>query len=228
MSTVSFGVIYVLFRGWKLERWPTEEKNGSKKLQKKQLMTLLGLAAFVGLAMIAGLEMGLSAFLVAAALLLLGCADEKKVIAEVPWSSILMICGMCILIGVVRIAGGIDLLTELLGKLMNRYTVKPIYSIIGSLLAMVSSISGVVLPGMIPTIPAIAVQTSVNPFAIVTALAYGANITCVSPVSSMGAIALGIMGANREWDSNRLFKRMFAYAFILMGVAAVLAAIGIA
>ena len=98
----------------------------------------------------------------------------------------------------------------------------------GSLLAMVSSISGVVLPGMIPTIPAIAAQTSVNPFAIVTALAYGANITCVSPVSSMGAIALGIMGANREWDSNRLFKRMFAYAFILMGVAAVLAAIGIA
>jgi len=226
MAILTFAVIYIIFRGWKLKRRPVE-KNFSK-LNLKQRITLGGFAAFIILTIIAGFEMGLAAFLVTAVLLLLKCADEKKIIEEVPWASILLICGMCVLIGVVKAAGGIDLLTSLLSRLMNHYTVKPIYSIIGSLLAMVSSVTGVVLPTLIPTIPDIAKSTWTNPYALVTALAYGANITCASPISSMGAIALGIMGSNPEYDTASLFKKMLSISFILMGVAAVWAAIGIA
>ena len=198
------------------------------KLNRQQIITLIGFAAFILLTIVIGFEMGLAAFMVTAILLFLKCADEKKIIAEVPWASILLICGMCVLIGVVTAAGGIDIITNFLKKLMNQYTVKPIYSILGSLLAMVSSVTGVVLPSLIPTIPDIAVSTGTNPYALVTALAYGANITCASPLSSMGAIALGIMGANLEYDISKLFKLMLIMSFILMAVSAVWAAIGIA
>lgn len=227
MAIASFAVIYLIFRGWKLERWPVVKTEENPKLDRKQKLTIVGLLVFVILALVLGYDMGLVAFLVAALLLVLGCADEKRVIAEVPWYSILMICGMCMLIGVVQEAGGIDLLTNVLSKLMNKYTVKPLYSVLGSLLSMVSSITGVVLPSIIPTIPAIAAQTGTDPYALVTALAFGANVTCASPIGSMGAVALGIMSANPQWDNNLLFKKMFTYAFILMGVAAVLAAVGI-
>lgn len=227
LATLTFAVIYILFKGWKLKRWPAEKNGEQQTLNRKQIITLIGYGVFIVLAIVLKLDMGLSAFLVTAVLLLLQCADEKTVIADVPWSSVLLICGMCMMIGVVNQAGGMDLMTDLLGKLMNRYTVKPIYSIIGSILSMVSSVTGVVLPTMIPTIPDIAANTGVNPYALVTALAYGGNITCVSPISSMGAIAMGIMSANPKWDSNELFKKMLKYSFIVMGVAAVWAAIGI-
>lgn len=228
LAVLSFAFLYIVFKGWRLERWPKTKAEDVPKLNSKQVMSMLGMAAFIVLSIVVGFDIGLSAFLVASVLLLLGCADEKKVIATVPWSSILLISGMCMLIGIVQQAGGMDLLTNVLKTMMNRYTVKPLYSIIGSLLAMVSSITGVILPSMIPTIPDIAAAANVNPFAVVTALAFGANCTVTCPVSSMGAIALGIMSTNPKWDSGVLFKRLFLWAFIMMGVAAILAGIGIA
>lgn len=227
MAVLSFVVIYIMFRGWKLERWNVSKGEQLPKLNRKQIYTLIGLLFFAVLSIGVGFEMGLIAFLIATVLLLLGCADEAEVIKDVPWSTIIMISGMCMLIGVVQATGGIDLLTGGLSKLMNQYTVKPLYSILGSLLAMVSSITGVVLPTMIPTIPDIASQVGVNPYSLVTALAFGANITCASPISALGAVALGIMGSNPKWDSSQLFKRMFFYAFVLMGVSALWAALGI-
>ena len=228
MSILSFAFVYIAFRGWKLEKWDAVKGEDMPKLDTKQILSVCGLGAFIILAIVLGLDIGLSAFLVAAVLLLLRCADEKKVIATVPWSSIIMISGMCMLIGVVKAAGGMDLMTNVLSNFMNKLTVKPLYSIIGSLLSMVSSITGVVMPSMVPTIPAIAESTGANPYAIITSLAFGANCTVTCPISSMGAIALGIMSANPEWDSNVLFKRLFIWAFIMMGVAALLAGIGIA
>ena len=228
MAVLSFAVIYVIFRGWKLESRPVEKGEALPRLERKQILTLIGLGVFALLALAAGFDMVLSALLVAAALLLLGCADEKKVIAEVPWSSILMISGMCMLIGVVKAAGGMDQLTGFLSRFMNRWTVKPLYSLIGSLLSMVSSITGVVMPAMVPTIPAMAVKTEADPYAILSALAFGSQITCCSPVSVMGAVALGIMSGNSKWDANALFKKLLLMSLILMGTAALWAGLGLA
>ena len=186
------------------------------------------MVVFIILSIVIGFDIGLSAYLVAAVLLLLRCADEKKVIAMVPWSSVLLISGMCMLIGIVQQAGGMELLTGILEQFMSRYTAKPLYSLIGSLLALVSSTTGVILPSMIPTIPEIAEAAGVNPFGMVTALAFGANSTVISPLNSMGAIAMGIMGSNPNWDTSVLFRRLLTWVFILMGDAALWAAIGIA
>jgi len=228
IAALNFVVIYVYFRGWKLKKRPAEKEAEVGKLGKKQYLTLAGLALFVVLGMVIGFDLGLSAFIVTALLLLLRCADEKEVIANVPWASIIMICGMCILIGTVEAAGGIRLLTNTLSRLMNRYTASPLYSVIGSLLSMVSSMTGVVLPSMIPTMPEIAIQTGVSPLSLVNALACGGEAVCACPVSSMGAIALGIMSTNKAWDSAALFKKMMICALILMISSAIWAAIGIA
>lgn len=228
LASLSFAFIYMVFKGWKLERWPQHSAEKIPKMNSKQIISLFGMAVFIILSIVVGFDIGLSAFLVAAVLLLLRCADEKKVIAMVPWSSVILISGMCMLIGIVQQAGGMELLTEVLENFMNRYTAKPLYSLIGSLLALVSSTTGVILPSMIPTIPEIAEAAGVNPFGMVTALAFGANCAVISPLNSMGAIAMGIMGANPDWDTGVLFRRLLTWVFILMGVAAVLAGIGIA
>lgn len=228
MAVLSFGVVYFIFKGWKLKRREVSDTDEYQKLNKKQWITVTGMIAFILLSIVFELEIGLSAFLVTAVLLLFKCADEKEVISQVSWASILLICGMCILIGMVDYAGGMDLLTGALKKLMNGFTVKPIYSLIGGLLGLVSPATGVVLPSMLPTIPEIAEATNVNPYALVTALAYGTNITCVSPFASMGAISLGIMSANANWNTADLFKSMLKMSLILMVAAMVWTAIGVA
>ena len=228
MATLSFILIYVVFKGWKLKPLPQHEAEEIPKLNSKQIISLIGMVVFIILSIVIGFDIGLSAYLVAAVLLLLRCADEKKVIAMVPWSSVLLISGMCMLIGIVQQAGGMELLTGILEQFMSRYTAKPLYSLIGSLLALVSSTTGVILPSMIPTIPEIAEAAGVNPFGMVTALAFGANSTVISPLNSMGAIAMGIMGSNPNWDTSVLFRRLLTWVFILMGAAALWAAIGIA
>ena len=225
MSVASFVLVYILFRGWKLERFPKQPKADVEKLNQKQIITLIGMAVFIILAIGLKFEIGLCAFLVAAILLLLGCAEEKQVIAEVPWRSTIMICGMCMLIGVVNLAGGMELLTNMLSRFITPYTAKPIYSLIGSLLSMVSSITGVVLPTMLPTIPEVAASVGQDPYSLVTALAFGANITCSSPISSMGAIAVGIMSTIKEWDSDKIFKKMLLFTVVLMAASAVFSAI---
>lgn len=227
LAALNFAVIYVLFKGWKLKSRPVKKDEAVGKMTGKQILTLLGMALFIALGLVVGFDLGLSAFVVTAILLLLGCADEKEIIMTVPWSSILMISGMCMLIGTVEAAGGIDLLTKTLSFFMNKYTVKPQYSVIGSLLSMVSSMTGVVLPSMIPTMPDIAVQTGVSPLALVTALACGGEAVCACPVSSMGAIALGIMSTNKNWDSAVLFKKMMLCALVLMVSSALWAALGV-
>ncbi|MCU6735119.1 SLC13 family permease [Diplocloster agilis] len=228
LSVLTFAVIYIVFKGWKLEKRDVQVSASDMKLNRKQLFTLIGYGIFIVLTVLAGQEMGLVAVFITAVLLVLDCADEKEVISDVPWDSIILICGMCVLIGVTKLAGGVDLLTSLLRGLMNSYTVKPIYSIFGSLLGMVASVSGVTLPAMLPTIPEIAQQTGANPFALVTVLAFGGVAACASPLSPMGAVALSIIGADPKYDTSELFKKMLLATFILTGIAAVWAAIGLA
>ena len=138
-----------------------------------------------------------------------------------------MICGMCMLVGVVSQAGGMDLMTDVLSTVMTTFTVKPIYALIGGLLGLVSSITSVILPTMLPTIPDIATSTGVNPYSLFLALAFCANATCCCPVSSMGAIAYGIMGGKNKWDQDAMFKKMFLWSIILMVFSALMAAVGL-
>lgn len=226
MCCVCFAVLYIGFKGWKLERWTVEKSDEIEKMDRKQILTLIGFFAFMFLSLVFGLDLGLCGIFIAAVLVILGCADQKKIIAEVPWNSIVMISGMCIFVGVVKTAGGMDLLTDMLIKVMTRTTVKPIYALIGGLLGLVSSITSVILPSMLPTIPNVAAATGVNPYALFLAVSFCANTCSCSPVNSMGAMAYGIMGGKKKWDQDVLFKKMFLWSFIMLIVVVILAAVG--
>ena len=58
------------------------------------------------------LDTGLFAFVVAAVLILLGCADEKKAIKSIPWGTLVFICGVGTLINVINTLGGIELISK--------------------------------------------------------------------------------------------------------------------
>lgn len=221
-------VLYIGFKGFKLEKWPVEKSVNLTKPNREQAISLIGLAAFVVLALVFKLDLALSGILVATVMVLLGCADIKKIIAQVPWATIVMICGMCILVGVVQQAGGLQLLTDTLKLVMNKWTVKPIYALIGGILGLVSSMTSVICPTMLPTIPDIAASTGVAPAALFLSLTFVANTTAGCPFNSLGGMACGVAAGRNKWDNDKVFRGMLWWSLILMVAASVFCALGVA
>lgn len=67
----------------------------------------------------------------AAMLLLLEVVDQEKAIYGIPWSTLILVSGVAILVNVVNIAGGIDMLSAILASIMTERTAPNIVSEIG-------------------------------------------------------------------------------------------------
>ncbi len=63
------------------------------------------------------IDVGLVAIIFSVIALLLKLAPQKEVIAKIPWNTIIMICGVGMLIGVAIEAGTIDMLSTWAGSI---------------------------------------------------------------------------------------------------------------
>jgi len=164
---------------------------------------------------------GLIAFTGGALLLLMRVADQDRVIAAMPWSTLILVCGVGVLLKVCDQAGGIQYMTdEVLRPMMNHWTVAPLMAIIGGLMSIVSSASGVVLPTLIPTVPDLVNKVGGDATTVVSAIIMGAHVVTNSPLSTLGALA--VASAGRDVNKERLFRGLLLLAFAGLGYAAVI------
>ena len=70
-----------------------------------------------------------------------------------PWSTILMVSGVTMLVAIVEKAGGMDLFTALLARLATPATVNGMIAFVTGAISIYSSTSGVVLPTFLPLAP---------------------------------------------------------------------------
>ncbi|MBB6215662.1 Na+/H+ antiporter NhaD/arsenite permease-like protein [Anaerosolibacter carboniphilus] len=219
-------VMYVVLGGFKLKADVGVTKEKPAAFNGVQIQTLVVIALVVAAIIVLNLNIGMIAFLGGATLLLLGAADEKKTIASMPWSTLLLVCGVGVLVNVVDKAGGITYLTDTLSAFMGTKTAAPILTIVGGLMSAVSSASGVVMPTLIPTVPGL-VETmggAVKGETLISAIILGAHFVTNSPLSTLGALA---MASADESETDKLFGQLLILGFggILFG--ALLVFIGI-
>ena len=98
-----------------------QEKLPAFNLQ--QWLSLAGLVMLTIGALFFSWNVGLTGFLIGSILLILGCGNEKKAIAAVPWNVILMVLGVGILMNIISISGGIDIMVSALEAVMGKRTV---------------------------------------------------------------------------------------------------------
>ena len=158
--------------------------------------------------------MGLASFGVAAILSFLNVSDETAALRRIPWGTLLLICGVGVLMNIIILTGGIDLLSDALASIMSDSTAVSILGITAGVLSWFSSTSGVVMPTLIPTVPHILTQmgSSANPVEWVTAITMVSNTAGISPLSTGGALALAAYSAEgglKDGELDRLFLRMF-------------------
>ncbi|MGM8929889.1 SLC13 family permease [Salinicola halophyticus] len=156
-------------------------------------------------------DIGLIASVFSVIALLMKLGDERKAIASLPWGTIIMICGVGMLISVAIKAGTIDLLGSWIGTNIPPALIPVAFGVVAAFMSLFASTLGVVTPALFPLVPSLAGTLSIDPMIIFIAIVVGAQATSISPFSSGGSLILGSCPTD-EARSGLLPKLLFRAA----------------
>lgn len=229
-------VLYFFVFKWHKYKKPVEEKseeneeNASEPFKKEHVFTVIGIVLVALLSMVFGMNVGLVSFAVSVVLLILGAADEAEAFKKIPWSTLVMITGVGMLISVVTELGGIKLISDIMQMIMNEYLASAVATLFSGVTSWVSSASGVVMPTYIPMVEQWMQNIpNLNPVDVVTGICIGSNVAAFSPLSSCGAIMLAAYSNSKvatPEGRNKMFIRLFVFSAACIAVSAVVALTG--
>ena len=123
--------------------------------------------------------------------LMLKLGDQKKALNFVPFSTIILVCGVGMLVSVATSAGAVDMFSSWIGENLSATAAKLVIALVAGCMSFFSSTLGVVGPALIPMIPNIAGATGVSVTALVSGIMIGGHFAGVSPFSTGGAMTFG-------------------------------------
>lgn len=214
---------YLLFGGLTLLRKGRAEAVDEAKptpLTVKHWATIAVLTLWILGVVFLNYQPGLSAFVAATVLIVLNMADDAASVKGVPWSVILMVCGVSVLVGVMDKTGGMDLFTTLLSKIMTLQTANGMMAFVTGVISTYSSTSGVVYPAFLPTVASVAEKIGGgDPLQLALSINVGAALVDVSPLSTIGALAIAAV-STAAVDTRKLFRNMLLWGFAMTIVGA--------
>jgi di/tricarboxylate transporter len=186
----------------------------------KHWITLGVIAVWILCVIFLGYPPGLSAFIAAAALILARLAEDSASMKSIPWTVIVMVCGVGVLMGVLDKTGGMDLFTTGLSAITTPETANGMMAFVTGVISTYSSTSGVVYPAFLPTVTDLAEKLGGgNPLEIALSINVGAALVDVSPLSTIGALALAAVPAGAA-DTKKLFRSLLIWGFSMTLVGA--------
>jgi di/tricarboxylate transporter len=217
---------FLLLGGWRLFR-PSAAAAGAgtietpQPLEARHWLTAAGIAALIVAVAALGLDVGMVALIVATVLILLRAADEANAIQRMPWSVILMVTGVSVLIALLTKTQGLELITSGIARLASPATIEPLVAFGTGLVSVYSSTSGVVLPAFLPMAPQLAERLGgLDPLPIAWSMNVSASLVDLSSLSTVGA--LYIAGAAPGTDVRRLFNALLVWGLAMSVVGAAL------
>jgi di/tricarboxylate transporter len=218
---VAFGA-YFIFGGLKLlaraDRVEAEPAL-AERLNGHQLLTLGLIGILVLGVIIGGFSIGMAAFAGAVLLSLVRAADDDEAIKGMPWSTILMVCGVTVLISLLEKTGGMELFTGMLSSVATQATIIPFMAVAIGVVSAYSSTSGVVLPAFLPTVPGIIESLGGgNALALASTMNVAGHLVDVSPLSTLGALCVAAVPVGEM--SRRLFNQLLAWGLSMTVVGA--------
>ena len=219
---------YLVFGGLKLWKQGSTNSKASalasivvEAFNRQQLITLTGIGLLMVLALGFKFDVGLTSFTIGAVLTMLNAADENQAVKSMPWNTIMMVCGVTILIGLMKNVGGMDLFTQLIAKFSTPATATLVVGFIAAVISAYASTSGVILPAFIPLVPdLIAKIGGGDPLALIYTIVLAGHLVDVSPLSTNGALLVGAAGP--KTDKQKLFRNLMIWGFAMAVVGTIL------
>ncbi|WP_151075843.1 SLC13 family permease [Flintibacter sp. KGMB00164] len=232
-SVILSVIVFIFYKGYKVKK--PEAMTGmsdNEVFTGKQIIALVSILIMLCGVIFLSMDVGLASFILSAVLILVGIGDQKAALKNVPWNTILLVCGVGVLMNLVIGSGGIDLLASLMSSIMSANTAAPIAGIAAGCMSWFSSTMGVVLPTLLPTVGGI-VESVPGASAVEIISTIGIVSACAgfSPASTVGAIIMGAIDGDeifsKQKDSNKLFVELFAWSVFCVLFLALLAFLGI-
>ena len=225
-------LLFILYRGWRV-KGSADRKSWKDipRFNRNQWLTLAAILVMVVCVVVFKTDIGLACILVA-----LKVADIREGVQSIPWNTILLVTGIGVLMNVVITAGGIELLARGLASIMIPRTAPALIALASGVMSWFSSTSGVVMPTMIPTVPAILSNlgpgaASIPPMLMVSVLTVGSSCAGISPASTGGGLIMASLAGdlkdhNIPLDHNKLFIKLFLTSIFSVMMAVLFAFIG--
>ncbi len=213
---------WAAFGGWRLRRTRlAASTEDALPLTPGQRLTVIVVVLWIVGVLVFRLSLGLSAFAAAAVLLAARAAEETAALRRMPWSPILMVTGMSLLVALLERTGGLELFSSLLARLATPDTVNGVIAFVTGTISTYSSTSGVVLPTFLPTAPGIVERLGGgDPLAVALSINVGAALVDVSPLSTLGALC--VAAVTDPVAAQGLFRRLLAWGLAMTVVGALL------
>lgn len=224
-------VVYIVFKGWKLRGQPVQAEAEPIRFDAIQRLSLLLIVALFVSVVGFSQDVGFVCFTLAFILLLTGRVDEKKAVKSLPWNTLILICGISVLMNAVKLLGGIELLARGLASFMSPMTAPALMGLTGGIMSWFSSANGVVFPTLIPTVPQVAANVGgASLLQMVAAIVCSATVAGISPMSTGGSLVMASCsqeksGKGKESDSA-LFAKLFGVSALCVAIIFVFTLVG--
>lgn len=229
LQSLSAILAYVIFliRTQRRSKTIQNVKVESVKLQKtpintQQKLTMVFISALLLGVIAFKLPLITIALITAVLMFTFNLSTEEEVIQTVPWSTILMVTGIAVLIGLMEKTGGLDLATTTIATVTSPQLINAALAFVTGVVSAYSSSSGVVLPAFIPLIPGLAQKMAIdNIIPLIIAVAVGSHMVDVSPLSTLGA--LSIAAVDKKSTRDRMFKLLLTWGMSMSVVGGAIA-----
>ena len=223
--------VYVVLGGYKFRAAEAGSKQEKEAFDRSQMISLIALLVMVVLVVGFSYDVGLICFTLSLVLMLTKAANEKAALKMIPWSVLILIAGVNVLMNITQKLGGIDLLASILASFMSTRTAAPIMGFTGGLMSWFSSANGVVFPTLIPTVPEIAQQVGgASIVQMVSAIVCSATVAGISPLSTGGSLIMASYAQETgcdEKEQQKMFGTLFAISASVVAIVFVLSLTGV-
>lgn len=184
-----------------------------------QVLTLIGLGALGLFSLILDLDVGFVAMTVAAVLALASPKAQKGAVAQISWSTVLLIGGVLTFVGVLQEAGTVEWVGNGVARLGMPLLVALLLCYLGGIVSAFAS-STAILGATIPLAVPLLLAGDIGPIGVIVALAIASTIVDVSPFSTNGALVL----ANAQGvDRDEFYRQILKYSALVIAIGPVVA-----
>jgi di/tricarboxylate transporter len=220
-AIVAFGG-YFLFGGWRLFKNRFQGDAAHDELHTftpAHWITLLIIGCVLVAVLFLNANIGMAAFTGAVVLAALRVADHDQAIRRMPWTPILMVSGVSVLVALLEKTRGLDLFTDLLARIASPGTLTGVIAFVTGLISVYSSTSGVVLPAFLPTVPGLIGRLGGDPYSVASSMNVGAHLVDMSPLSTTGAMCLA--GIADSTQIRPTYNKLLAWGLSMTIIGAV-------
>lgn len=216
---------FALLGGWRLRKESSQDEQTTEgesptpgPLAWQHWVTLAVIALLVIAVVGFQIPIGLGAFVGGLILAVCQAADEKETFQKIPWSVIVMVCGVSLLTVVLDKTGGTKLFANAIRQVSTPATACPLVAFTTGIVSVYSSTTGVVLPAFLPMVKELAktdpaAAPGVPPLSLALSVLVGGNLVDMSPLSTIGALRLA--GHPDPAARKRLFNQLLAWGFAM-------------